>query len=375
MFDPLGQWIGNTYGTHPANLFVEFSNNNGAIAVTIRAASQNISEVKTFIGSCIQNENSITSSINEISEKLQTGITGNIVLTVISENQLEGSFELSDQTKGVIKISRFLFSNAINNRSQPLQIIAKEIPLNYPLKIYKKDINKIITIMQELSTPSGTLIITEQARGTKIIKYANDYLNTKEHQSTIDSLSFTTQTMVAGFTNTLTLNLNRHGPSYIISQSADFLWSHATPILLKEILELNTNKLLGLYKKFGLEINGLLFLTLLVILPSFEFKLRLVSVVGFLIFAFSYRFGYRRISQTIIEADTDKPTTFKEKHPKTAYILLTLFSLFLAAVISFGVNQGLTKLITLIKQDQLINSRSATTSLETKLNSNKSHSI
>ena len=348
MINLIGQWIGNVYGTHPSNVFVEFNNQNGGISVTLRSATTNSNEVGVFIGTCTQNENSVAITINELVNGQQTNTTGNATLTIISENQLEGNFELSNQAKGIIKISRFHFTNAINSRSQPVQIIAKEIILNYPLKIYKNDIEKIITIMQELATPAGTLIVTEQAKGTKIIKYSADYLKENEHQKNIESLSFSSQVMVSGFTNTLTLNLNRNGSSYIISQSPDFLWSHTTPILLKETLEQKTNKFLGLYKRFGLEINGILFLILLVILPSLEFKTRLVFVTGFLFFAFSYRFGYRHLSQTILEANSDKPTTFKEKFPKITYIALTVFSLLLGAIISYGVDKSLTKLSALM---------------------------
>lgn len=348
MINLIGQWIGNVYGTHPSNVFAEFNKQNGEMSVSIRSATPLSNEVSIFIGICTQNEKSIAITINELVNGQQTTTTGNATLNVISENQLEGNFEFNNQAKGIIKISRFLFTNSINEQSQPLQIIAKEIILNYPLKIYKKDIQKIITIMQELATPAGTLVITEQSKGTKIIKYSNDYLKVEEHQENVDSLSFTSQVMVHGFTNTLTLNLNRNSPSYIISQSTDFLWSHTTPILLKETLEQKTTKLLGLYKRFGLEINGFLFLILLIILPSFEFKTRLVFVTGFLVFAFSYRVGYRHLSQTILEANADKPTKFREKYPKITYIALTIFSLLVGAIISYGVDKVMTKLSAII---------------------------
>ena len=34
----MGQWIGNSYGTHPANIFVEFALNNSELIASIRVA-------------------------------------------------------------------------------------------------------------------------------------------------------------------------------------------------------------------------------------------------------------------------------------------------------------------------------------------------
>lgn len=307
MINLTGQWIGNTYGTHPSNIFAEFINSNNTISVSIRSAAPNSQDVKIFIGICTQHEGLIEINLTQSIDGYFTTTTGKVIFKIVSERVLEGDFELSIGAKGIIKISKYYHFNTLNERSEPLQIIAKEYLLNYPLKIYKNDILKIIEVMKELSTKTGNLVITEQSKGTKVTKYADDYLKTIPHQNNIDSLSFTAQVLVSGFTNTLTLNLNRRSTSNIISQSPDYLWSHSTPTFLKETLEQRANKLLGIYKKYDLEINGLLFLALLVILPSFEIRIRLVWTLAFLTFFISHFIFYSKVSQTVIYANTDEP--------------------------------------------------------------------
>lgn len=340
----IGQWIGNIYGTHPKNVFVQFNKTESQdILISLHCAESGSQYVSVFTGICNSREGCISVTLNESVEQQSGTInsTGNITFNICSENQLEGNFEYSNSIKGVIKISKFIFSNSIYNQTEPQQIIAKEYVINYPLKIYRRDIQKIIDLMRELATVSGKVVITEQIKGTKTSRYSKDYLNAGNLEDNIDGLSFSAQVMNSGFVNTITLNLNRDFSSTIISQSNNFLWSNSAPILLKEHLEKQGSKPLGFYRRYGLDINSLLFLTLLAILPSFEFKLRIAFVIGFLLFALAHKMINRWVSQTTIEQNLDKPSTFKERYPKLTYLFATALSAVLSIAIGYGVNMGI----------------------------------
>jgi hypothetical protein len=112
-----------------------------------------------------------------------------------------------------------------------------------------------------------------------------------EHTNvSVDYLSMTAQLNTQSYTRMITLNLDRFGYSNIVSQSDETVWSQALPMLLKERIEKNENKFLSIYRKYGLNINFITFLLLMAILPSYEFKMRISIVFGFLIAAIIHRF-------------------------------------------------------------------------------------
>jgi len=267
-------------------------------------------------------------------------------------NKLCGNNKLLFNTgaKGIIKIFKSINSDSVANKLAPPQFISKEYMFDYPLEIYKKDIRKIIEILEDLVGKSGSLVVTEYRKGIKITKFAVDYLKADSYQSNIDCLSFTAQIIMPSFTNTITLNINRSNPSNIISQSANQSWSQSAPLLLKEYLEQKQNKPLGFYKRYGLEINSILFLTLLVILPSLTISQRAIFMVGFLVFAISYKIFYRKISQTIINQTNDEPITFKDKFPIVYYTAATLFSAALGFIGSHLTGRVINLLLQFLKQ-------------------------
>lgn len=342
MANLIGQWIGNIYGTHPLNVFAEFSQHDKEILVSIKCAANGCQNIQEFIGKWNPGyEGQIKINVNESKDGKFGNISGEVIFTNSSDNLLEGGFKLSNGVEGVIKISKFQLSCTSSNSKEPPQLIAKEYIITDPLRMYKADVIGIIKLMQGVAGVTGSVVITECSKGTKIAKYADNYLTSASNFSDIDSLLVNVQMPMGNFVNTLTLILNQHDSSRIISQSNDQVWSYSTPIMIKEYLIERSGRFLGYFKRHGLELNGLIFLLLLTVLPSFSFKSRLIFVITFIIFAVSYRWGYRWVSQSIILPNAEQSSSFKDKYPKLTYILLTLLSAIISATIGWGIKKGL----------------------------------
>lgn len=343
MANLIGQWVGNTYGTHPSNIFAEFSQQDKEIVVAIKSAAVGTQDVQEFIGKFNPaDEGQIKINVNDSIQGKLGSISGEIIFRNSTDNLLEGSFKLNNGVDGVIKLSKFQLSGA-NDGKEPPQMIAKEYVISDPLKMYKNDVVGLIKLLKGVAGATGSVIITECSKGTRIAKYADAYLTSDDLLPNIDSLLVTVQVPVGNFVNTLTVILNQHDPNRIISQSGDVVWSHSTPLMIKEFLMERAGKFLGYFKRYGLELNGLVFLFLLTVLPSFEFKTRLIIIITFLVFVFSYRWGYRLVSQTIIEPNAAKPNKFKDKYPKLTFILLTLLSAIVSGLVGWSINTGLDK--------------------------------
>ncbi len=344
MANLIGQWIGNTYGTHPSNIFAELTQQKKEILVLVKSAAPSSPAVEEFIGKFNQTgEGQIKIPINDLKDGRLGNISGEIIFTNSSDNLLEGSFKLSNGIEGVIKLSKFQLSNTSSGGKEPPQIIAKEYVITDPLRIYKNDLVGLIKLMQGVAGTTGSVVVTECSKGTKIAKYADSYLTSQDYLTNVDSFLLTVQVPMGSFVNILTLILNQHDPSRIISQSGDLVWSHSTPMMIKEYLIERSSKFLGYFKRYGLELNGLIFLFLLTVLPSFEFRARLIFMVAFIIFVFSYRLGYRWVSQTIIQINAEQPSSFKDRFPKLTYLLVTLLSAVISASIGWGIKSGLDK--------------------------------
>lgn len=338
MIELNGIWIGNTFGTHPSTVFAEFTKMTNETS-KIRIKFTNNNEVRIFVGSYQQQENSITVTLNSQTDDSLTNVTGIINFQINSKNSLEGRYSMNTKEEGGLKITRFLMQNDIANNPELSQLISKEYPISYPVKIYKKDIKDIIKIMADLATDSGKVIITEGAESGKTSRYMEAYLKNNLHPKSIENITFTSQNIVDGLVNTASLTLNCNGSGIIISQSTNRIWAESATLVLKEYFEKRRSRLLTLYKKHGLEINAIAIFILLTILPSLSLKLRIATVIGLVVFIISHKLLHSYISKTIIQANNNEPENFGEKHPKITYATLTLLSAAVSAAITYSIDK------------------------------------
>jgi len=319
MLSVTGKWIGTTQGTHPHNVFIEFNNVSGKISCDLRLSPPNNLIVRKFIGLCEQDETTIYIKINEISDVGFKNSAGNIWLKPNSEIILDGEYELTTGEKGIFNIKKY-FSALIPEKSEPFQIFPKEYRISYPLKIFKKDIFELIKKLKQLVTTAGTVTIIETSDSQGITHSADAYLKYESHIETPTCLKLIAHYPPQGLSN-ITLTFNRYGDSFIFAQSPEEIWSNLAINSVKPYLESKRNKLLEIFKKHGLELNGMLLLAFIALLPNVSTTWRFIWIAVLVFFVYLYRKEHRYISQTLIQQNDDFPKKFEEKRPILGFLI------------------------------------------------------
>lgn len=330
----LGKWVGDIYGTHHCHVLAEFTLTDGNTFLEVRA--QSTPAITAIFRGPVASPDFVEAKETEVtlSELINGSLSGlQVTINIQATNQdvLQGAWETTNGAKGVVQLSRWKFTpnNKQPEHQEPTEIIAREYKFGN-LRIYKNDVYEIIKIMQLLVAPDGVIFVTEEHDGVKRTSLAQAYLNKERKPNDLTSLVIAAQKNMNGFTSSLVLNLIRNGVSTLSVQSPDVLWFYSTPMAVKELLDKKSDKIIELYRKYGLNFNALLFLALLIWLPDAA-KDRAIFVVSFLAFVLLHACVHKRAALSLINPEKERPSGFKEKHPTISYILLTLASAFLAA--------------------------------------------
>ncbi len=348
----LGKWVGDTFGTHRCRVFAEGLNRDDKVFLELRVAPS-AAGVSMFFGQVGTADIQIGSQsqiiLHEVFENQITTLQITLTLRAISEDVLEGDWQGTDGAKGIVQLTRYKSATHQPAQPEPVEIIAKEYRFGN-LRIYKNDIEEIIKIMEQLSAPDGNVFVTEEVDGVKKTTFAKTYLAKEKKAGELQSLTIAALRMINGFNNSLVLNLRKEGDNTLSVQSPDLLWFYSTPMAVKELLEKRSSKIIELYKKHGLNINFLVFLTLLVWMPSLEIADRVIFAACFLIFALLHAFIHKKSSLSLINQKKEQPSTFKEKYPALSYVSLTIMS----AVIAGGAKLILEKWETILNLFQSV---------------------
>lgn len=333
----LGKWVGETFGTHHCRVFAEGLNRDDKVFLELRLAPSAVG-VSIFSGQVGTADIPIGSQsqiiLHEVYENQITTFQITLTLQAISEDVLEGDWQVTDGAKGIVRLSRHKTATHQQTQPEPVEIIAKEYQFGN-LRIYKNDIEEIIKIMEQLSTTDGHVFVTEEVDGVKKTTFAKTYLAKEKKVGELQSLTIAASLMTNGFNNSLVLNLEKEGNSTLSVQSPNLLWFYSTPMAVKELLEKRSSKIIELYKKHGLNINFLVFLTLLVWMPSLEIADRVRFATYFLIFTSMHAFIHKKSSLSLINQKKEQPSTFKEKYPAFSYVSLTIMSAVITGIIKF----------------------------------------
>jgi hypothetical protein len=286
-------WTGRIFGTNTGNVFLELSQTGSHLAGRLRV-------MDNILGSSIYKcSGTINDGIvlqcepeTEDPEVLQGKVTVQGKFT--ASGCIKGSWESTIGTAGTFELFpdiNFL-PEKVNTSSRekfPEQIHNKTIKLG-SVRLFKADVIKLITLIKDGFT-SGKVIITYTERGSVLTKYANDFLENIENLEELNYMKLVIQEPEAhGINRVIVVELVDSGTSEIRVSGINESWVLGTAELIFQALKTQENFFATIYRKHGLNINGAIFLLMLIFIPEIsDLSSRAIlvfSVFGLILFHF-----------------------------------------------------------------------------------------
>lgn len=275
-------WAGKAYGTNVGNLFVSFDETQPQVKGTLRFLDQ-------LIGIAVY---AVEGTFNEtltLTGKWQTGgkpehhgvLTINGRLT--SEGNLRGTWISTIGTGGTFDLfpHDVALSSAPStaNPSIPEQLYTRNVTVG-AIRMYAQDVLALLRYVQEeFNAPRP--IVTYHLRGNEVTKYAVDFEREVSTLGRLDYLKVTVQEPDEyGINRLVVVELNAFGKNEVRVQGIRESWVIGRAEALATVLRKNQSSLVTGYRKFGLNLNSLIFLAMLVLIPEIDTFWARVTFVG-----------------------------------------------------------------------------------------------
>ncbi|GHZ98112.1 hypothetical protein VCSRO177_3562 [Vibrio cholerae] len=154
-------------------------------------------------------------------------------------------------------------------KSVPEQIHNKRIVLG-SVRLFNEDVHQLVDFMKRDFT-EGKAIITCNIRGSEVTKYASDFLENLDSTEELNYLKIVIQEPEAhGINRVVIVELVASGESAIRVSGINESWVLGKAEAIDQLLKPKQNLLITTYRKYGLNLNSAIFLSMLIVIPEIE---------------------------------------------------------------------------------------------------------
>ena len=333
-------WAGRIYGTNTGNLFLELNTSGGEVSRTARL-------MDTLFGLAVYRvTGSFDGTLRLHGEPIQSapGVnTGSIEATAFltPEGHLRGEWRSSIGTAGTFKAYPHDVpapdQRAVSGAAQvPEQIYTSTLNLG-ALRLYAKDVWALAQFIRK-DFVVGRMVVTYAVRGNEVTKYLEDFQKEAAALGELRRIKLTIQEPEAhGINKVVVVDLNSMGRNEIRVQGINESWVVGKAEAISRMLRAFEKGIVTTYKKFGLTLNQIIFLAMLVLIPAITslwqravFVLFVVALLGIL-----FRVHSRFIPSAALFFGEKEPTVFQRIWPSLASWLITATASLAAALLFF----------------------------------------
>lgn len=277
-------WAGRVYGTNTGNLFIALENTGPAVSGTLRFNDTAYGlSVYSVVGTFGETLHLQGTPATEPAPPIQRGVL-TVEARLTEEGNLRGTWESSVGTGGTFEA----WPHDINSPTPtakpdgdvPEQIYTRNIGLG-AIRLYGDEVRRLIQYMKE-DFRSSRVIATYNARGSQVTKYVEDFLLEAPALGDIGYLKIQVQEHEAhGINKLVVIEFNDHGVNDVRVQGIRESWVVGKAEMLSGFLKKNQPTLVTTYRRFGLDLNSVIFLAMVILLPSItSLTDRVIFVVG-----------------------------------------------------------------------------------------------
>lgn len=331
------KWAGRLYGTNTGNLFLEITQDgetvNGIARFLDNLYGLALYEFTgTFNGTlklkCKPLESSIAEGLGDVTVEAVLTPEGNLRGNWCSTVGTAGTFDAYPHDISAAN------QDSAKSQNIPEQIFNKNIQIG-SVRLFSDDVKRIIAFVEQDYTV-GRAIITYNIRGSQATKYASDFVREIESLGEINYLKITTQeTEAHGINKVIVLELVEHGISEVRVSGINEAWVIGKAESIAQEIRPRQNILVTTYRKYGLNLNGVIFFAMLVAIPGIsEWKDRTIFAATVFILLNLLLFIHGKfIPNTKIYLSQKKPSFFKRAWPSIlSWVIAASSSIFAAWV-------------------------------------------
>ena len=264
-------WAGRVYGTNTGNLFIEFAKADPDIAGTLRFMDIAFGlTIYTIQGTFDEQELTFTGKPVQGAENVELGDLS-VKAKLTPEGNLRGTWTTTLGTGGTFEAFPHDITakapQARTGTAVPEQLYTKNISLG-AVRLFSEDVAQLLQHIQQ-EFVSGRLIVTFNARGSEVTKYAEDFIQDAKSLGPLKYIKVMIQEPDAhGINRLVVVELNAFGANEIRVQGVQETWVIGKAESIAALIKRNQSTLITTYKKFGLSLNQAIFVAMLVLMPS-----------------------------------------------------------------------------------------------------------
>jgi hypothetical protein len=269
-----GAWAGNIVGTNTGKVFAEFEQDQSKVTGTLRLNDDALGiGVFTCTGTS-DDEIELLCLPQEAPDGMELPET-RVLGSVLANGNFRGRWETNAGTAGLL----ILFPHKVNKtdaeeiKIEPEQIYNRVAQLG-SMRLFRDDVKRLLDLVGK-GFNHGRLIVTYENQGNEITQWREDFLKSLDDFVEFRSLGLFIQEAGLGSVNkSVNINLPATGENILRVSGPDDTWVIGKAESLRRALSAFENRVITNYRKHGLNINSLIFVGMLVVMPSIPGILR-----------------------------------------------------------------------------------------------------
>ena len=241
---------------------------------------------------------------------------GSLSIDHRDEQICRGTWALSDGSRGIFDLEAVARGVPAAAVSQPgaAQLWNKEVLLG-AVTLYRSDLERLLAELRSFVPEPATTFIRATEGGQVIVYQADAYLARGDKPDLLKDMTIVREEIVSsGFKKIVTINLNNTGENNIVVSSPDELWTAAVAQRVDGFMRQFTSVFTGMLRKHGLNVNSLILLSVLIVMPDYHIRTRLLigagAVLIILLIAGSHK--YIPFARVYLDPDRTKKPYSKE---------------------------------------------------------------
>lgn len=279
-----GKWAGRIYGTNTGNLFCDFRIDNNQLIGTARLNDDTFGLIIFSVSGKLNTITEITLTQYSEKEVLSDPAIIDAKLRLQNEGNIIGEWITPKGYAGTLALFPHKNIESKDTSFEPQQIFSKSVTLG-SLRLFKKDIEEIIRYIKK-DFPDSRLVVSYNKYGSEVIKFADDFLKEIDEIKELHEMRLSIQDVPSNQSSrVINIDLLQQLEGVIRVSGPNDSWVLGKAESLKILFSQFTNKVITNYKKYGLTLNSIIFLIMLILIPEIDTIIKravfVVSVVFF----------------------------------------------------------------------------------------------
>lgn len=263
-------WAGHVYGTNTGNFFLELDAVEPTVTGTLRFMDSMFGIAVYRVAGKFDNRLTLAGTPEQVKPGVEAGDLA-IEAELTSEGHLRGTWRSSLGTGGTFQAYPHDASKFNQGGGQsavvPEQLYTSSITLG-AIRLTAAAVDELVEFVRR-EFVVGRPVLTYAVRGNEVTKYHEDFKADADVPSELRYLKLTIQELEAhGINRVVAVEMNARGENVIRVQGINESWVVGKAEATARMLRIYEKTLVTTYKKFGLTLNHVIFLAMLVTMPS-----------------------------------------------------------------------------------------------------------